>query len=185
MGFNCRGEIESQDRYIEEKETKYLFRETLKDASCIPSLRSLHSNFVVVPIDKASGNVGIVCKRFYAEVLIKELGLDQANGSTQSTYEKISISSDDLIKDDCKALREKFSLEVPDSSKLLPHIYWMPKLHKTPIKFRFIIAAPNCSIKPLAKSLTKLLKLFYRQMENYNKKNAFLFSCEDILGGSK
>ena len=28
---------------------------------------------------------------------------------------------------------------------LLPTIYWLPKLHETPPKARYIIAAPECS----------------------------------------
>ena len=39
--------------------------------------------------------------------------------------------------------------------------------------FRLIIAAPNCSIKPLSKAITKIFKLFYRQIENYNDKSHF------------
>ena len=62
-------------------------------------------------------------------------------------------------------------MKVPTESKLLPHIYWLPKLHKNPVKFRFIIAAPNCSVKPLSKAITKIFKLFYKQIETYNDKS--------------
>ena len=51
------------------------------------------------------------------------------------------------------ALSKKFNLSVPEESRKLPHIYWLPKLHKNPIKFRFIIAAPECSSKPLSKTV--------------------------------
>ena len=34
----------------------------------------------IVPIDKAANNVEIVCKRYYAEVILKEIGvLGQVN----------------------------------------------------------------------------------------------------------
>ena len=46
-------------------------------------------------------------------------------------------------------------------------------MHKNPIKFRFIIAAPNCSIKPLSKAITKIFRLFYRQVETYSAKSFF------------
>ena len=69
-------------------------------------------------------------------------------------------------------------MKVPDESKQLPHIYWLPKLHKNPIKFRFIIAAPNCSIKPLSKVITKIFRLFYRQIETYNAKSEFYSSVK-------
>ena len=49
----------------------------------------------------------------------------------------------------------------------------MPKMHKTPIKARFIIASPTASIKPLAKAITSAFRLFYRQIESYNDKSRF------------
>ncbi len=52
-------------------------------------------------------------------------------------------------------------------------MYWLPKKHKHPSGSRFIVAAARCSIKPLAKSLTAILKLFYKQIENYNLKSHF------------
>ena len=146
--------------------------EILKDRECLNSLKDLKERFVITPIDKASGNVALICKRFYAEVLIKELGLDALSKS--ETYQNIKrMTSNRIVQKQTQELKTKFNLEVPDDSKLLPHIYWLPKLHKNPIKFRFIIAAPNCSVKPLSKAVTKILKLFYRQIEKYNSKSDF------------
>ena len=134
-------------------------------------MEKIHNNFVVVPIDKATGNVGFVCKRFYAEVLIRELGL---RDGVSSTYKSIDLDPQVIIDHDVKTLHDTFKLDVREESKKLPHIYWLPKLHKNPIKFRFIIAAPDCSTKPLAKCLTKILKLFFsHQIENYNNKSYF------------
>ena len=48
--------------------------------------------------------------------------------------------------------------------------YWMPKMHKTPIKARFIIASPKSSIKPLVSAITSIFHLFFRQMQTYNDK---------------
>ena len=33
----------------------------------------LHQTYIVVPIDKASGNVAIICKIFYALILTKQM----------------------------------------------------------------------------------------------------------------
>ena len=116
-------------------------------------------------------------KRFYALVLIKELGLDKDLGST--TYESIEQNNvNDIVQQQADYLKKKFNLEVPTESKLLPHIYWLPKLHKNPVKFRFIIAASNCSIKPLSKAITKIFKLFYKQIETYNTKSQFYNSIK-------
>ena len=38
-------------------------------------------------------------------------------------------------------------------------MYWIPKLHKTPIVARFIIASRKCSTKPLSKAVSKVFKL--------------------------
>ena len=51
-------------------------------------------------------------------------------------------------------------------------------MHKNPIKFRFIIAAPNCSVKPLSQAVTNIFKLFYRQIETYNAKSQFYSSVK-------
>ena len=69
---------------------------------------------------------------------------------------------------------------MPEESKSLLHIYWLLKLHKSPIKFLFIIAAPDCSIKPLAQALTKLFKLFYKQIEPYKKKTFYFSSIKSF-----
>ena len=49
-------------------------------------------------------------------------------------------------------------------------------MHKNPIKARFIIASPKSSIKPLAKTLTSVFRLFFRQIQTYNDKCRFFTS---------
>ena len=49
-------------------------------------------------------------------------------------------------------------------------MYWIPKMHKNPISFLFIIASPVCSIKPLSKDITSIFKLFYEKVERYHTK---------------
>ena len=50
------------------------------------TLRRLHDDFVLIPADKAANNVVVVCKRYYIETLIKELGINTTNISPNSTY---------------------------------------------------------------------------------------------------
>ena len=136
-------------------------------------LEKIHENYVVVPIDKASGNIALVCKRFYASVIVNELGLDKNNLS--DTYKVVSNSSEDvIIENNIKDLKSKFGIKnIDNENHCLPNMYWMPKLHKTPIKARFIIASPKSSIKPLAKAITSAFRLFYKQIESYNDKCRF------------
>ena len=62
---------------------------------------------------------------------------------------------------------------IPIENHQLPNMYWMPKMHKNPIKARFIIASPKSSIKHLARSITPIFHLFFRQIQTYNDKYSF------------
>ena len=42
------------------------------------------------------------------------------------------------------------------------------KMHKNPIKARFIIAYPKSSIKHLARTIAAIFRLFFRQIQEYN-----------------
>ena len=46
----------------------------------------------------------------------------------------------------------------------------MPKMHKHPIKARFIIASPKSSTKPLTRTITSVFRFFVRQIQTYNDK---------------
>ena len=145
---------------------------TLNDPSVKLSLSALRDRFVICPIDKATGNFSFVCKRFYATVLLKELGLK--DGPLSMTYAMISDQEiDSITKKHVDDLKSKFSIDTDNSDIKLPNMYWLPKKHKNPTKFRFIIAAPACSMKPLAKHITSIFKLFYRQIESFHKKGAY------------
>ena len=64
----------------------------------------------------------------------------------------------------------------------LPNMYCMPKMHKSPIKARFIIASPKSSIKPLARTITSIFRLFFRHIMIsvgiFTGVNTFLSSTE-------
>ena len=54
--------------------------------------------------------------------------------------------------------------------KDFPAMYWIPKIHRNPISFGFIVASPVCSTKPLVKDITSIFKLFYKKGENIIQK---------------
>ena len=64
---------------LQSNEKKNIVIPTLKDLDCLNALEQLHSDYMITPIDKATGNVAIICKRFYAMVLFKELGIGELN----------------------------------------------------------------------------------------------------------
>ena len=47
----------------------------------VKELSRLHENFVIVPADKTSNNYTFVCKRYYVDILIEELGLHLLPGN--------------------------------------------------------------------------------------------------------
>ena len=162
--------VDKQIEYLKNRNQQLETKQVFQNPSSKKCIAELHDKFVIAPIDKATGNVAFICQRFYATVLVNELGLaDQSSG----TYVKCENDLDRIVSKQASDLNKVFSLDVDESDRCLPHIYWLPKMHKTPIKFRFIIAAPKCSVKPLSKAVAAIFKQFYYQIEQYNKKSFF------------
>jgi hypothetical protein len=80
--------------------------------------------------DKASINIVFVCKSYYFECIIKELGLNN-NTSSNTTYKPTSFDKDEILANHISFMT---SLNIPSDkvSEDLPYLYWMPKLYKTP-----------------------------------------------------
>ena len=158
----------------------------LKRPDVLAYLNNLQSKFVLVPVDKAANNVSIICKRFYVEVILKELGI---LGEGNDTYVHSTNSKEEVINDNadyCKRLK----LNLSDKDMSLPIMYWTPKKHKTPTGKRFIIASKHCSTKPLSSAVSNVFKMIYGQIENFHRKAKFLSNynkfwvlqnCEPVL----
>ena len=69
------------------------------------------------------------------------------------------------------------SLNIPSGkeSEDLPYLYWIPKLHKTPYKERYIAGSSTCSTKELSIHLTKILSAVKEGQQKY---------CETIYSRS-
>ena len=139
----------------------------LNDPDVKDTLRRLHDDFVLVPADKAANNVMIVCKRYYIETLIKELGINTTNISSNSTYIPSTDSFDEILKSHCKFI-ESVGLEMSEEDKNLPYLYWTLKLHKVPFKHRFIAGSSKCTTKDLSCLLTKVLTTGKAGLIRYN-----------------
>ena len=137
------------------------------------ALDNIHEDFVVVPLEKATGNFAFVCKRFYVSVITRELGLN--NNSSTDTYRNAGgLSANGIIDGNIRDFKIKFGIDkIPIENHRLPNMYWMPKMHKNPIKARFIIASPKSSVKALARNITSAFRLFFRQIQTYNNKCRF------------
>ena len=90
-----------------------------------------------------------------------------------STYSKANFSKDDIIKDNENNC-QNFDLKLTDKDLSLPITDWLPKLHKTPIGARFIIASKTCSTKPLPDVISNIFKMLFKQVENVIIKANFI-----------
>ena len=81
-----KGQIEERTSKLKQN-FKQPTSKVLQNADVKPYLSDLHSKYVFIPADKAPDNIIIICKRYYIETPIKELGLDNCSTSTEnSTY---------------------------------------------------------------------------------------------------
>ena len=55
----------------------------LKDPKVISYLNILQEQYVMCPIDRAANDIDFICKKYYVQVLLKELGL---LNTTSNTY---------------------------------------------------------------------------------------------------
>ena len=71
-----------------------------------------------------------------------------------------------------------FDLIITGLDKLLPILYWLPKMHKTPIGARFNVASNYCSTKPLSDTTSKLFKMILNTVESFHTQSFFHSGCE-------
>ena len=97
------------------------------------------------------------------------------NNSSTDTYNNAGgLSAHDIIDGNIRDLKIKFLIDnIPIENHQLRNMYWMPKMHKNPIKARFTIASHKSSIKPLARTITSVFCLSFRQIQTYNNKCRF------------
>ena len=142
----------------------------LQNADVKACLSDLHSKYVFVAADKAPNNIIVVCKRYYIETLIKELGLDNCSTPKEnSTYTSCLMSSEDIVNT-YDTFVKSLGIELSDDDKRLPYLYWTPKLHKSPVKHRFIAGSSKCITKQLCSLLTKILTVIKIGPEKYCSK---------------
>jgi hypothetical protein len=160
---SCRSTVAKlEDRSKEVLSDIGLVKKHTQWLRCKKELRRVHERFVVIPIDKAAGNLGFICKRYYIETLCKELGISITDSGTLSatgnaTYTPCSEAPDDIIQRH-DALNQRFcGTELSEDNMKIPKLWLTCKLHKNPVGFRFIAGARQASTKELAVLLCKVL----------------------------
>ena len=82
------------------------------------TLHKLHTNYVLVPADKAANNVIIVCKKYYIDTLVKELGINNVN-INNPTYIPIDDSFETIMKSHNQFITS-VGLEIYEEDQNLP-----------------------------------------------------------------
>ena len=85
------------------------------------TLHKLHANYVLVPADKAANNVIVVCKKYYIDTLVKELGINNIN-SNNPTYIPIDDSFQTIIKSHNQFITHKESHQFIEKANKSDHL---------------------------------------------------------------
>ena len=89
--------------------------------------------------------------------------------SSTNTYIKSNETAPNILS---RHNSEISSFSIPISKLDLPTIYCIPKLHKSPYKFRYIANSSNCSTTILSRNLTSALTAIKEHVARY---------CETVL----
>ena len=96
-----------------------------------------------------------MCKKYYIDTLVKELGINNVD-INNPIYIPIDDSFETIVKNHNQFITS-VGLEISEEDQNLPYLYWTPKLHKSPYKHRFIAGSSKCTTKDLSCLLTKVL----------------------------
>ena len=76
-----------------------------------------------------------------------------------------------------REIKANYNISVNDKDMRLPKLFWIPKLHKNPYKFRFIAGARSSTTKKLSVNINGGLKVirenFYRYCEAVRRNTGF------------
>lgn len=127
-------------------------------------LEFLKKHFVLCPVDKATKNVAIICKRFYMDCLLNECKSN--SGILNICKDNVSTINSDILS---FMNKHNFISDDREYKEGLSHMFSSPKFHKPSLKMRFVVSYFNCSIKPVAHKVTLGLKCIYSEICRYSK----------------
>ena len=70
---------------------------------------------------------------------------------------------------------KNFDLNITELDKLLRNMYWLPKIHKTLVGSRLILASYYCSINPLSDTISKIFQMIFNTV--FIKKVSFFHAA--------
>ena len=104
----------------------------------------------------------LACRKYYLTVLKQEL-------DTTGTYTKLNSTETNIVERNIAMCKELKITVSPDQNKL-PFLYWLPKLHKTPYKTRFIANPTNTTTSNISNRLTSCLTEIKAHVNRYCSK---------------
>ena len=126
----------------------YKYYSVLKDPDVTKELKELQEDFVFTPVDKASSNVAMVCKRYYLDIMSSEI-------ENSPTFELISDDKSKFLDE----IRKNSGKFMSSNDRKIPYLYATVKMHKVPIKFRHITAARDSLFSEISIATSHCLKL--------------------------
>ena len=155
--------IDKRIEYLKRKCIHKRKKQVLKKDKHVKYLEHLQKEYVLVPADKASNNIIVICKKYYIEIMIREL---TNTSSSQNTYHSVASDTIHIVDKHLEYMMLK-NILVPPTMEELPSLYWLPKMHKTPYGSRFIAASNRCTTKPLSGLLTACLSTVLLHYKEY------------------
>ena len=96
--------IERRIKFLRGKHINRRKQHVLKSRKHLNYLRELQSKYVLVPVDKATNNVIVVCKKYYLEVVLKEI-------TATNTYDFVDKGCESVV---AEHLANKNIIVVPE-----------------------------------------------------------------------
>ena len=82
------------------------------------------------PTAKAAKSIAFICKKYYVQVFLKELGL---LNSTSNTYQKVNDTLHNVLQQQNNTLDSVFGSKNNDEEfSYFSFIYWLSKMHNIP-----------------------------------------------------
>ena len=138
----------------------FSFNNILSKPSVKEELQRLQDIYTFVPTDKAANNVSIVCKKFYVQLLHQEI--------SSGTYELSSETEAEILARHNQFL-QSHGIKVKADHQKLPYMYATVKMHKNPVKFRFITPNRDTSLQQLSVAVGVCLQSGLKIVKNNSK----------------
>ena len=132
----------------------------------------LQNNFIFLSINKVASNVSIMYKRLYVLVIAEELRLTNVNINVNT------ILARKLIQLSRNKISSNYVIKHGSKMEKLPLMYYIPKIHKNLVGLTFVVASPNCILKPFSIDITTIfnkIKKCYSKKSNWSGIKRFWF----------